>query len=156
MRKALLLGLIALSGHCGGRREAAREPAESPPLSQAPSRGQAEPIAGYWVLRRADAGLQGMQLELLFDSLAGSSFRARIAFLMQGNVGLDASWFAPTVGTVVRDRTVKLTFSSERRELENRLVGKLRGDTIALTEFLWAGEDWLRGGASWVLVRERR
>lgn len=156
MSKALLLGLIAFLGPCGGGRGAGREPAASQPLSEAPSQVQAESIAGYWVLRRADAAPQGMQLDLLFDSLVGSSFRARVAFLMQGNLGLDASWFAPTVGTIVADSTVRLTFSGARRELENRLAGKLRGDTIALTEFLWAGENWLRGGASWVLVREQR
>ncbi len=156
MRKALLFALVVILGHCTGRREAIREPPAKPPSLRISDPAQAEPIAGHWVLRRADAASQGMQLELLFDSLAGSSFRARIVFLMQGNLGLDVSWFEPAIGAIRPDSTVRLVFSVPRRELENRLAGKVRGDTIALTEFLWAGEDWLRGGARWVLVREGR
>jgi hypothetical protein len=97
-----------------------------------------------------------MQLELVFDSVAGSNFRARIVFLMQGNLGLDASLFEPAVGSVGPDSTIRVSFSSPRREVENRLGGKLRGDTVTLTEFFWASEDWLRGGTPWVLVREPR
>ncbi|GBD32821.1 hypothetical protein HRbin33_01795 [bacterium HR33] len=157
MKRILVLGLLAALGQCGGRPEATRDPASEPPSPGISSRSeQAEAIAGYWVLRRADAAPQGMQLELLFDSIAGFGFRARITFLMQGDVGLDASLFGPGAGSIRPDSTVSVIFSGPRSELGNRLSGKVRGDTIALAEFLWAGEDWLRSGRRWVLVRQRQ
>lgn len=157
MRKISIFALVAILGQCGGRPEAVPEPSSGPPAPETSvPPAQAASVAGYWALRRTDSLWPGMQLELLFDSIAGSSFRARIAFLMQGDMGLDTSRFEPALGSIRPDSMLSVTFRAGLADLANRLSGKVRGDTIALTEFLWAGENWLRSGAPWVLVRERR
>lgn len=140
--------------HCGTgvQRPSVTSQAAAPPQTQG-DQIQAALIAGHWDLRSTGASPSSMRLELLFDSTAGSQFRARVVFLMQGNFGLDPSLFQPALGEIGPDSTVTLTFPPTAAP--NRLRGRLKGDTITLTEFVWGGENQLSGGRTWLLVREK-
>lgn len=154
--KSAIAALFFMVGfiHCGAGAQ------RSSPMSQlaAPPQTQIDQIpapliAGHWDLRSTGPYHSSIRLELLFDSTAGSQFRARVVFLMQGNLGLDPSLFQPALGEIGPDSTVSLSFPTTAAS--NRLRGRLRGDTITLTEFIWGGENQLSGGSAWFLVREK-
>jgi hypothetical protein len=125
-------------------------------LALAPTqRSPAASLEGSWVLHTLEPGRRGPRLQLAIDSARGTTFRVRVAFLMQGDVGLDPARFAPTPGAVAPDGTVHLTIQlTGRGEPEGELVGTLVGDTIRLGTFRWGGVDQA-AGTHWLLVRER-
>lgn len=97
----------------------------------------------------------GPRLELAVDSVAGPTFRVRVAFLMQGNVGIEQSLFEPTVGRMDADGAVLLTVKlREQVEPMGEMSGVLAGDTIRLRTYRWAGEDQTAGGTRWLLVKQ--
>lgn len=149
----ILLGLAAAA--CGGRQRAPDTAGDQPAASSAAMpAAQAQGVVGNWVLRRTDDQPQGTRLELVLDSAVGATFRARIAFLMQGNVGIDPSVFGAGRGDISTDSIVRVELGFTTPTPPARLGGPLAGDTIRLTEFVWAGEDQLRTGTPWVLVRQ--
>lgn len=115
---------------------------------------QAVAVAGTWALRSPD-GSPGLRLELIFDSTAGSSFRARVAFLMQGDVGMDPSLWQPGRGEIEGDTLIRVELRATSASVPpSRIVGRLAGDTIVIRELVWAGEDRAAGGRRWILVRQ--
>jgi hypothetical protein len=78
-----------------------------------------------------------------------------MAFLMQGNVGIEQSLFEPTRGRVDADGVVYLTVKA-RAEAEpmGEMSGVLARDTIRLSTYRWAGVDQTAGGARWLLVKQ--
>jgi hypothetical protein len=127
-------------------RQAATLPA--PPV-QAPA-----VLAGTWALR-AENRAAGPHLELSIDSISGATFRVRLAFLMQGDVGIDPRRFEPTRGDIGADGRVHLTVKArDRAEPFGEMAGTLAGDTIRLRIYRWAGEDQTAGGTSWILIKQ--
>ncbi len=127
----------------------------------APARAQRPPAAaleGSWFLRTVEPNRRGPRLQLAVDSVSDSTFRVRVAFLMQGDVGLDPSRFEPTRGAIAPDGTVHLSIRLKgRTEPTGTLVGVLvaTGDTIRLGTYQWGGANQAAGGVHWLLVRER-
>ena len=127
----------------------------------APSRTQRTPAAaleGSWSLRTVEPRRGGPRLQLAIDSASDSTFRVRVAFLMQGDVGLDPTRFEPTRGSIAADGTVRLTIQIKGRPAPvARLAGTLAGtgDTIRLRRYESGGADLTAGGVHWLLVRER-
>jgi hypothetical protein len=130
----------------------------APHAALAPAGAQrlpADGLEGSWVLRTLEPSRRGPRLQLAIDSTSGATFRVRVAFLMQGDVGLDPARFEPTRGEVAADGTVHLTIQLKgRAEPEGQLSGTLAGDTIRLAAFRWAGVDQAAGDVHWLLVRE--
>lgn len=126
------------------------------PATPAAATPQAPPeLAGTWSLRAQGQTRRGPMLELTLDSLAGSTFRVRVAFLMQGDVGIEPSQFEPTVGRVSPGGRVHLTVKARGQEDPmGQMVGALARDTIRLHAYRWAGEDQTARGTRWLLVRQ--
>ena len=140
---------------CGTPRPAT--PAARPAAPAAPRLPQAGALEGSWALRAVEPGRRGPRLQLAIDSARDSTFRTRVTFLMQGDVGLDPTRFAPTRGTVAPDGTVHLTVRlTGRSEPTGRLAGTLAAsrDTIRLVTFEWGGANATAGGVHWLLVRQ--
>ncbi len=98
---------------------------------------------------------RGPLLELAFDSVVGPTFRVRVAFLMQGNVGIEPSQFEPSLGHVDAQGVVQLTVRArEQAESMGEMSGLLVRDTIRLRTYRWAGEDQTAGGTRWLLVKQ--
>lgn len=112
-------------------------------------------LAGSWSLRAEGGTRRGPMLELAIDSLAGPSFRVSVAFLMQGNVGIEPSLFEPTRGRVDADGVLYLTVKARAQaEPMGEMSGVLARDTIRLRTYRWAGEDQTGGGTRWLLVKQ--
>jgi hypothetical protein len=126
-------------------------------LAPAPmQRSPADALEGSWVLRTLEPSRRGPRLQLAIDSASGATFRVRVAFLMQGDVGLDPARFEPTRGQIAPDGMVHLTIQLKGRAgPEGELAGTLAGDTIRLGTFQWAGVNQAAGDVHWLLVRER-
>lgn len=134
---------------------AAAESALAHPISAHVSQ-QAASLTGSWALRMEGRTGPGPLLELVLDSVTATTFRARVTFLMSGNVGIDPNRFESTRGSV-GDGLVR--FSVKMREQADSLghmEGVLGQDTIRLRVFRWAGEDQTAGGARWLLIRQSR
>jgi hypothetical protein len=113
-------------------------------------------LVGSWVLRTLESSRRGPRLQLAIDSARGTTFRVRVAFLMQGDVGLDPTRFEATRGEITPDGMVHLTIQLRgRAEPEGELAGTLAGDTIRLGTFQWGNADQAATGVHWLLVRER-
>lgn len=165
---SLLVSATALPGCGGGQRPAATPPgggqAHTVPAADttaaAPAVVASAPqapanLAGSWALRVQDRTRRGPLLELAIDSVTGSAFRVRVAFLMQGNVGIEQSLFEPTLGRVDADGTLHLTVKARAQaEPMGEMSGVLAGDTIRLRSYRWAGEDQTAGGTRWLLVKQ--
>lgn len=163
----LLLAVVTTLVGCGGSRRPVRAPAggeqrgavpaaETTLVSPAAGAAQQAParLAGSWALRAEAEQRRGPILELAIDSVAGPSFRVRVAFLMQGDVGIEQSLFEPTRGRVDADGVVYLTVKArEQVEPMGEMTGTLAGDTIRLRTYRWAGEDQTAAGTRWLLVR---
>ena len=171
-----LLAVAALALACGGPRPAtqAATPAAGAPISAdstvrdsvpaaraavpgAAQRSPAAALAGSWTLRAVEPGGRGPRLQLAIDSAGDSTFRVRVTFLMQGDVGIDPTRFEPTRGEIAPDGTIHLTIRiAGRAEPTGRLAGTLAeaGDTIRLETFQWSGTNQVAGDVHWVLVRE--
>ena len=163
----MTLLLCAAFAGCGGGQRAETPPAggesqtagaadSASRLSVAASGPQAPAgLAGSWALRAEDGRRRGPILELAIDSLAGPGFRVSLAFLMQGNVGIEQSLFEPTRGRVDADGVVHLTVKARAQaESMGEMSGVLGQDTIRLSTYRWAGEDQTAGGARWLLVKQ--
>jgi len=163
----LLLAIVTALVGCGGSPRPAAVPAggeqrgtapaaETTPASPAAGVALQAPagLAGSWALRAEGQERRGPILELAIDSVAGPSFRVRVAFLMQGNVGIEQSLFEPTRGRLDAGGMVYLTVKArEQTEPMGQMTGTLAGDTIRLRTYRWAGEDQTAGGTRWLLVR---
>ncbi len=123
--------------------------------TRAPASQAAADLAGSWALRNEARTRRGPLLELAIDSVTGSTFRVRVAFLMSGNVGIEPTRFEPTSGTVSPDHVVCLSVKMlEQAEPLGELSGTLARDTIRIHTFRWAGEDQTAGGIRWLLVKQ--
>jgi len=97
----------------------------------------------------------GPRLELAIDSVVGAGFRVSVAFLMQGNVGIEQSLFEPTRGRVDADGLVYLTVKARAQaEPMGEMAGVLARDTLRLRTYRWAGEDQTASGTRWLLVKQ--
>lgn len=158
---------VALAG-CGGGQRPATPPGggqaqtvaaadtevANPTLTTSAPQAPAN-LAGSWSLRTEDRARLGPRLELAIDSLTGSAFRVRVAFLMQGNVGIEQSYFEPTRGRLDADGTIHLSVKMrEQAEPMGEMSGTMAGDTIRLRIYRWAGEDQTTGGTRWLLVKQ--
>jgi len=173
MRLLGLLAATAIAAACGGPRPAtqAATPASRPAAAadstaaahtaRVPTPAQppqAAALKGSWSLRAVEPTRRGPRLQLTIDSASGSTFRVRVAFLMQGDVGLDPTRFEPTRGEITPDGTVHLTIQLKgRTEPTGELAGTLAatGDTIRLGTYQWSGANQAAGGTHWLLVRGR-
>jgi hypothetical protein len=149
------LGLLAtgIAAACGSPRPAT----QAAPTAHVAQRPSAAALEGSWSLRTVEPNRRGPRLQLAIDSASGSTFRVRVAFLMQGDVGLDPSRFEPTRGEIAPDGTVHLTIQVEgRAEPAGELAGTLAGtgDTIRLGTYQWGGANQAAAGIHWLLVRE--
>lgn len=131
---------------------AARAALTHVPMQPSPARA----LVGSWVLRTLEPGRRGPRLQLAIDSASGRTFRVRVAFLMQGDVGLDPTRFEATRGEIAPDGMVHLTIQLKGRTApEGELAGTLAGDTIRLGTFHWGGANQATTSVHWLLVRER-
>jgi hypothetical protein len=113
-------------------------------------------LDGVWSLRSDSPRRIGPILDLAIDSASGAGFRVRVAFLLQGDVGLDTARFEPTRGRVDPDRTVSFVVKlREQASPLGEMTGRWDGDTIRLSTYRWAGEDQTARGVNWFLVRQR-
>jgi hypothetical protein len=111
-------------------------------------------LEGSWSLRAQDASYRSLRLEVAFDSSTGSAFRARVVFMMSGDVGLDPTRFEPTRGEIGEEGRLHFTVKLKgRTEPTAEFSGTLAGDTIRLSTYRWGGEDQGAGGTRWLLVR---
>jgi hypothetical protein len=165
-----LLAAAAIAVACGNPRPAtetatpasspatATDSTAAPPAARGPTPAQspqAAALEGSWSLRTVEPNRRGPRLQLHIDSASGSTFRVRVAFLMQGDVGLDPTRFTPTRGEIGADGVVHLTIQrTDRAEPSGELFGTLAGDTIHLRRYQWGGADQAAGGVHWLLVRE--
>jgi len=135
---------------------AAADSALAHPISAHVSQ-QAAGLTGTWALRQEGRTGRGPLLELAFDSVTATSFRARVTFLMSGNVGIDPSRFESTTGSLARDGLLRLGVKMRQQpDSLGQMAGILGQDTIRLRAFRWAGEDQTAGGARWMLIRQSR
>jgi hypothetical protein len=161
----LLLHTVLLAGCGGGQRpgtlpaggehqaDSAADSAASLSIAAGPQAPAS--LAGSWGLRADGGTRRGPILELAIDSLAGPTFRVSMAFLMQGNVGIEQSLFEPTRGRVDADGVVYLTVKARAQaEPMGEMSGVLARDTIRLRTYRWAGEDQTAGGTRWLLVKQ--
>jgi hypothetical protein len=158
--------LLAAAGACGPARPpapaaaaapAAHAPTTAPPVRADQRQLQAPALEGSWALRAVEQLRPGPRLQLAIDSVRDSTFRVRVAFLMQGDVGLDPTRFEPTRGEITPDGTIHLTIQLKgRTEPTGRLAGTLAesGDTIRLNTYEWSGTNQTAGGVHWLLVRQ--
>ncbi|HXV85437.1 MAG TPA: hypothetical protein VD793_02005 [Gemmatimonadales bacterium] len=157
MRYAVLPLLTLMASGCGGRQRVDQAPSGggSPTTSAQVSRqGPATAVAGAWAMRALNRD-RSRQLQLVLDSANGESFKARVGFLMQGDVGIDPEGFVSTPGTVTAEGVIRIEITNRRGAPPGLIVGRVAGDTIRVTEFRWGGDDQLTGGTQWILVRER-
>ncbi len=113
-------------------------------------------LGGVWSLRSDSPRRIGPILDLALDSASGAGFRVRVAFLLQGDVGLDTARFEPTRGRVDPDSTVHLVVKlREQAQPVGEMSGRWAGDTIRLRMYRWGGEDQTARGVNWFLVRQR-
>lgn len=139
----------------GGGRETDSAADSTPSLSVADGPQAPESLAGSWALRTEGGTRRGPILELVIDSLLGPSFRVSLAFLMQGDVGIEQSLFEPTRGRVDADGVIHLTVKAgAEAEPMGEMSGVLARDTIRLSTYRWAGVDQTAGGARWLLVKQ--
>jgi len=156
VRYAIMPLWFLLVTACGGRQRADQA---SPNLGPHPGRlealGQdpAAAVVGTWAVRALNRERVGRRLEIILDSASGRSFRTRVGFLMQGDVGIDPAEFVATPGTVTADGAIRIEIGNRRGAPPGVIVGKVERDTIQVVEFRWGGEDQMAGGTSWVLVR---
>jgi hypothetical protein len=135
---------------------AAAESALAHPISAHVSQ-QAAGLTGAWALRQEGQTGRGPLLEVTLDSVTATTFRARVTFLMSGNVGIDPTRFESTTGSLGRDGLVRFSVKmQEQSDSLGQMTGVLGRDTIRLRAFRWAGEDQAAGGARWLLVRQAR
>lgn len=164
--------LIACSGprpdpgpHAGRKRPTpaaetlATVPAPAPAAPTAPGPAAAiqaaSGLGGMWSLRSDSPRRIGPILDLAIDSATGTGFRVRVAFLLQGDVGLDTARFEPTRGRVDPDSAVHLVVKlREQAQPVGEMSGRWAGDTIRLRVYRWAGEDQMGRGINWFLVRQ--
>ena len=117
--------------------------------------GDAGPLAGRWDLAHSPAP-GGTRLQLVVDSVSGARFRAGVMFLMMGDVGIDPAHYEPQWGEISSQDVARFPIRARQQPGPGgRIVGKLSGDTVFVTEYEWAGENQLAGTGKWFLVRER-
>jgi hypothetical protein len=157
-----MLGLLVLVvvASCGGSGRGTGQPNPDVALAHSMTAGgmaqdPAAQVTGAWALRALNRERTGMLLELRLDSASGRAFRTQVGFLMQGDVGIDPAAFLPAPGVVTADGAIRLEIRNNRGAPPGLIVGRVAGDTIHVAEFSWGGEDQLRGGTQWVLVRQK-
>ncbi|HWP37689.1 MAG TPA: hypothetical protein VNL18_09095 [Gemmatimonadales bacterium] len=112
-------------------------------------------VAGAWELRALNRERTGTLLQLVLDSASGHAFRTRVAFLMQGDMGIDTAAFVATPGRVTATGAIRIEVGNKRGAPPGVIVGRATRDTIYVVEFIWGGEDRMQSGTQWVLVRQR-
>jgi hypothetical protein len=152
--------LIAACTACGGTGQRSEQPGPDAPLAHSMTAGgmsqdPAAHVVGTWELRALNRERTGMLLQLALDSASGRAFRTRVGFLMQGDMGIDTANFAPTPGRVTATGAIHIEVGNKRGAPPGVIVGRATRDTIYVAEFVWGGEDQMRGGTQWVLVRQR-
>ena len=160
VRHAFLVLSLPCFLACGGRQRADEAPLPRDTLVHAMEAGgmTQDPAAravGSWTLRATNRDNPGMRLGLTLDSATGRTFRTRVAYLMQGDLGIDPSAFLPTPGSVTADGAIRIEIGNNRGAPPGLIVGRLAGDTIHVAEFTWGGESQMARGTTWVLERTR-
>lgn len=167
MKLCIVLATLIASAACGRRGErpvpppntpgtnrataADTTPPDAPTISVAPVSPQSalgHLMVGTWDI--SPTGVGGPHLSITVSSADGAAFQGRLIRALAGNVLLEVERFQPFTGTVEADSAFRMSIGwREKGPPPAELAGKIAGEELRLTRFVWGGEQQALPGRTW-------